>query len=179
MGTGLKGSGVVVPRLWSTGSMLVAHGLSCLKACGIGTHVSCIAKWNEVAQSYPTPCDPMDCSLPDSSVHGIFQARVLEWVTISFSRGSSQPRDWTRVSSTTGRRFTVWATREAALQSGFLTTGPPGKPHGFYILREWPFIMNFWLCFSKRRSFSSPIRCAPFCLSAGLPECLEITPDLR
>ena len=43
----------------------------------------------EVTQSCPTLCDPMDCSLPGSSVHGIFQARVLEWVAISFSRGSS------------------------------------------------------------------------------------------
>ena len=53
---------------------------------------------SEVAQSCPTLCDPMDCSLPGSSVHGIFQARVLEWGAISFSRGSSQPRDWTQVS---------------------------------------------------------------------------------
>ena len=45
----------------------------------------------------PTLCDPMDCSLPGSSIHGIFQARVLEWVAISFSRGSSQPREWTWV----------------------------------------------------------------------------------
>ena len=44
---------------------------------------------NEVAQSCPTLCDPMDCSLPGSSIHGIFQARVLEWVAISFSRRSS------------------------------------------------------------------------------------------
>ena len=47
----------------------------------------------EVAQSCPTLCDPTDCSLPGSSIHGIFQARVLEWVAISFSRGPSQPRD--------------------------------------------------------------------------------------
>ena len=56
-------------------------------------------------------CNPMDCSLPGSWVHGILQARELEWVAISFSRGSSQPRDRTRVSRTAGRRFTVWATR--------------------------------------------------------------------
>ena len=43
-------------------------------------------------------CDPMDCSLLGSSVHGISQARILEWVAIPFSRGSSQPRDWTQVS---------------------------------------------------------------------------------
>ena len=55
----------------------------------------------------------MDCSLPGSSVHGIFQARILEWVAISFSRGSSQPRDQSRVSCIADRRFTIWATREA------------------------------------------------------------------
>ena len=58
-------------------------------------------------------CDPIDYSLPGSSVHGIFQARILEWVAISFSRGSSRPRDWTQVSRIIGRRFTVWAPREA------------------------------------------------------------------
>ena len=58
----------------------------------------------EVTQSCP---DPMDCSLPGSSVHGIFQAIVLEWIAISFSRGSSQPRDQTRVSHIVDRCFTV------------------------------------------------------------------------
>ena len=66
-------------------------------------------KWSEVAQSCPTLCDPMDCSLPGSSLHGILQARVLEWVAISFSRGSSWPRDWTQVSRIPGRRFNLWA----------------------------------------------------------------------
>ena len=59
-----------------------------------------------------TLCHPMDCSLPGSSVHGIFQAIVLEWIAISFSRGSSQPRAWTRVSLIVDRCFMVWATRE-------------------------------------------------------------------
>ena len=59
-----------------------------------------------------TLCDPMDCSLSGSSVHGIFQARVLEWVAIAFSRGSSQLRDWTQVSCIAGRHFTIWATKE-------------------------------------------------------------------
>ena len=54
----------------------------------------------------------MDCSLPGSSVHGIFQAIVLEWIAISFSRGYSQTRDWTQVSHIVDRHFTVWATRE-------------------------------------------------------------------
>ena len=48
---------------------------------------------SEVAQSCPTLCDPMDCSPEGSSVHGVLQARILEWVAISFSRGSSRPRD--------------------------------------------------------------------------------------
>ena len=54
----------------------------------------------------------MDCVLPGSSVHGVLQARVLEWVAISFSRGSSRPRDRTRVSCTAGRFFTDWSTRD-------------------------------------------------------------------
>ena len=62
---------------------------------------------SEVAQSCPTLCDPVDYSLLGSSVHGILQARVLEWVAISFSRGSSQPRDQTRVSRIGGRRFNL------------------------------------------------------------------------
>ena len=66
-----------------------------------------------VTQSCPTLCNPMDCSPPGSSVHEIFQARILEWVAISFSRGSSQPRDRTWVSCTVGRFFTDWVTREA------------------------------------------------------------------
>ena len=63
-----------------------------------------------------TFCDPMDCSLPDSSVHRILQARILEWVAISFSRGFSQPRDQTQVScgSYIGRHILYhWATWEA------------------------------------------------------------------
>ena len=64
-------------------------------------------QFSSVAQSCPTLCDPMDCSLPGSSVHGILQASVLEWVAISFSRGSSQPGGRTQVSRTAGRRFTV------------------------------------------------------------------------
>ena len=64
----------------------------------------------------------MDYSLPGSSVHKIFQARVLEWVAISFSRGSSWLRDWTQVSCIGGRRFIVWATREVSLKiAKFLT----------------------------------------------------------
>ena len=65
-----------------------------------------------VALSCLTLCGPMNCSPPGSSVHGIFQAGILEWIAIPFSSGSSWPRDWTRVSCIAGRFFTAWATRE-------------------------------------------------------------------
>ena len=66
-----------------------------------------------VAQSCLTLCSPMDCSPQGSSAYGIFQARILEWVVISFSRGSSRSRDWSWVSCTAGRFLTDWATRKA------------------------------------------------------------------
>ena len=67
-------------------------------------------KWVKVkvTQLCLTLCDPMDYT-----VHGILQVRVLDWVAFPFSRGSSQPRDWTQVSHIIGRFFTSWATREA------------------------------------------------------------------
>ena len=65
-----------------------------------------------VAQSCMTLCNPMDCSPPGSSVHEILQTRILEWVAISLSRGSSRPRDQTQVSSNPGECFTIWATRK-------------------------------------------------------------------
>ena len=68
-----------------------------------------------LSQSCPTLCDPMDCSLPASSVHGILQARILEWVAMTFSRGSSQPRNQTRVSCIAGRFFPIWATRDNSI----------------------------------------------------------------
>ena len=68
---------------------------------------------HSVARLCPTFGDPMNCSPPGSSIHGIFQARILEWVSISFSRESSRPRDQTHISCLAGRSF---------------TTEPPGKP---------------------------------------------------
>ena len=68
---------------------------------------------SESVQLCPTLCDPMDCSPPGSFVHGILQARILEWDAIPFSRVSSWPRDQTQVSCMAGRFFTVWASREA------------------------------------------------------------------
>ena len=72
---------------------------------------------SEVTQSCPTLCDPVDCSLPGSSVHGILQERILEWVASSFSSGSSWPRDRTQVSRIAGRCFNLWATREEYLNT--------------------------------------------------------------
>ena len=65
----------------------------------------------------------MDCSLPGSSIRGILQAGILEWFAISFSRRSSQSRDWTWVSRIVGRRFTIWATKEVRMSdSSWVTT---------------------------------------------------------
>ena len=60
-----------------------------------------------VTQSRPVLCDPMNCGSPGSSVLGVVQARILEWMAIPFPRESSQPRDQTRVSHSAGRFFTV------------------------------------------------------------------------
>ena len=70
---------------------------------------------SEVTQSCPTFCEPMNCSLPGSFVRGILQARMLEWVVISFPRASSWLRDWTHIScvSRIAGRFTCWDIREA------------------------------------------------------------------
>ena len=84
-------------------------------------------KWSKakVTQSCPTLCDPVDYT-----VHGILQARILEWVAIPFSRGSSQPRDWTQVSCIAGGFFTRWAIREA---------------HGPFFQRN-VYLFEIWLC---------------------------------
>ena len=87
-----------------------------------------------VAQSFLTLCDPANCSPPGSSVHGILQARILEWVAIPSSRGSSWPKDQTQVSRTAGRLFTVWATREVLYYDTLLwylsNMGFPGGASG-------------------------------------------------
>ena len=68
-------------------------------------------------QSFLTLCDPVDCSPPGSSVHGILQARILEWVAMLFSRGSSRPRDQTGVSCIASRFFTAEPPGETRLRS--------------------------------------------------------------
>ena len=82
-------------------------------------------------QLCPTLCDPMDCSLPVSSVHGILQARIPEWIAISFSRGSSQPRDLMSP-ALAGRFFTTTATGEALPLHVSLTQLQACWPHCFW-----------------------------------------------
>ena len=77
----------------------------------------------QVLQSYPTRWDPMDCSPPGSSVPAILQARILDWVAISFSRGSSWPMDWTCASSI----YLHW-------QVGSLPLAPSAKPRGVLLI---------------------------------------------
>ena len=107
-------------------------------------------KWkseSEFAQSCPTLCDPVDCSPPGSSVHGILQARVLVWVAILFSRGSSRPREQTWVSCTAGRFFTVWTTREVLLSSCFTSIYwpqflPPGVTRNICFVVLSPLVLQ-------------------------------------
>ena len=73
----------------------------------------CVCACAKSLQLCLTLSDSVDCSPPGFFVHGISQARILEWVAIPFSRGSSWPRDRTQVSCIAGRFFTIWATREA------------------------------------------------------------------
>ena len=90
---------------WQADSLPLSHQ---------GSPVAILSEWvSEVAQLYPTLCDPMDCSLQGSSVHEIFQARVLEWVAISFSR--DLPNRGTE-------------SKSPALQADALPSEPPGKP---------------------------------------------------
>ena len=108
---------------------------NCLNYLALGIHYNGLPRWLQPRQEIQEICvwslgqeDPLEedmathssilagkipgtvCSLPGSSVHGISQARVLEWIAISFSRGSSWPRNRTLVSCIAGRRFTIWAT---------------------------------------------------------------------
>ena len=90
----LRREAPLAPRSWARDSYRAWHYASDIEVKSL-SHVQL--------------CDPMDYSLP-GSIHEIFQARILEWVAISFSRGSSQSRDQTQVFHIAGRCFTVWAT---------------------------------------------------------------------
>ena len=84
----------------------------------------------KLLQLCPTLCDPMDCSPACSSIQGILQVRILQWVAIPSSRGSSQPRGWTLISMS------------SALAGRFLPLVPPGKPQYW---PQWDFILGNWL----------------------------------
>ena len=88
-----------------------------------------------ITQSCLILCDPMDCSPSGSSVHGILWARILEWVTIPFSREYSQPRDWTQIYCIAGGFFTIWAIRDEVIFYMGLGLYFPGV--------EW-----FWILFN-------------------------------
>ena len=132
----------------------------------------------------------MDCSLPPSSIHGIFQARVLEWIAISFSRGPSQPRYWTQVSCIVDRCFTVWAAREVLFCKKLVINQGPAQGlqsptaiplalycwphysiHGFSFLPS-PFketIQTEWYLFPKGHLLSYPLKWTPYSAQAKAP----------
>ena len=113
-------SGPLAVRVGQHHRVLTANWCSC-----IGSSHCCV-----VAKSSLTLCNPMDCSLPGSSVQEILQARILEWVAVSFSRGSSQPRDWTRVSSIGRWLLYHWATRESLFTATSLFPRERTMPSG-------------------------------------------------
>ena len=89
---------------------------------------------------------PRGCSPPGSSIHGILQARILEWIAISFSRGSSRSRDQTQVSCIAGRRFNLWATREALAnkwQQQFIRYTRHSAQDTPYVYEP---LFSWWLC---------------------------------
>ena len=129
---------------WMNLESLTLKEISHTKGRNIVWHLSqvastkkCSVQFSSLTQLCLTLCDPMDCSLSRSSIHGFFQARVLEWVAISYSRRSFQSRDWTRVFRMVGRRFTVWAPWEAPLypikSKIFVIWGFTGNIHQFLL----------------------------------------------
>ena len=85
-------------------------------------------------------CDPMDCNLPGSSVHGVFQARIPECVAVSFSRGFSRPRDWTQISWIADRFVTIWSTSEALNNEVTPKLNDNTYCHYFFFSREWDLV---------------------------------------
>ena len=121
---------------------------------------------------------PMDCRLPGSSVHEILQARILEWVAIPFSRGSSWPRDRAYISCIPGGFFTIWATREALqiFHVDVSSSAMPFKIHSSaffsspifnksFLNEQKKACDNFWISHSQNRAF--PNACPAYVLCAG------------
>ena len=106
----------------------------------------------KVGPSHLTLCDPMGYT-----VHGILQARILEWVAFPFSRGYSQPRDWTQVSLISGRFFTSWATRdwEMIICAHFLPVGSKETRARFTFSESFNFSQNLGYYLTQNRPFGS------------------------
>ena len=120
------------------------------------------------AQSCPTLCDPTDCSPPGSSVHGVFQARILGWVAISSSRGSSQLRDQTHVSCV------------SCIGGRFFTTVPPGKPRALMFLSCLKYLpKNMWLSADGDRANKIQKCYYARCNSVQFSSVAQLCPTLR
>ena len=110
------------PQDWQRSILIPIPKNGITKECASHGTIALISharKWSEVAQLCSTLCDPMDCSPPGSSVHGILQARILEWVAISFSRDLPNPGI---------------EPRSPTLQADALASEPPGKPHASKVM---------------------------------------------
>ena len=165
-GVGAKGGGAAQVCLQREHFLMQSRQqTACLcRAVGtlLGLSSSCVRGCSD-AQSHPTLCNSTDCSPPVSSVHGISQARILEWVAISSHRGSSWPRDWTWVSwvSCTGKRiFYHWATGHSCWSWGpTFPGGPQSVMEHAGTTRAWLFLLNMRWGTSKGKSLlqSSPL----------------------
>ena len=117
-------------------------------------------------QSCPIFCNPVDCSPQGSSVHGILQTRILKWVAIPFSRGSSQLRDQTQVSHIASRFFTIWTTREIENKNTEVIYQYIGK------IAEW----KEWSTRRKKPLHEDKKR-QPLWLRPGVPNLWDLMPD--
>ena len=146
---------------------LWSHHSVCCCSCAIsqlGGSSSSSVRVVLVAQSCLTLWDPMDCGPPGSSVHGIFQARILEWIAILFSRGSSWPRDQTWVSCIAGRFFTIWATGEVRFLNFQSSFAPYKRPLQFLRSFIRKLAWNHAFLHSKclvNKTFQKPVTLAP------------------
>ena len=135
-------------RIWASVAVCVCV---CVCVCtGTCAHM--------LTQSCPNLCNPMDCSPPGSSVHKIFQARILEWVAISFSRGSSRPRDQTHISHllyllhgqagslpAEQPRETIWGSRLRQSQREWVRAASHRRKGGNWIELRMRFL-GWWEC---------------------------------
>ena len=112
-------------------------------------------------------CNPMDCSPPGSSVREISQTRMLEWIPISFSRGSSWARDWARISGTDGRILDHWAIRESPIWEGI-------KGQRVLVLWHWDTMIEVASSKSELRSDSRFHMCV--CVSVHVCVTLQMSP---